>query len=127
MPSTKPKKLSGRLDPSVLPGTHHTRVFIGGSYVQTQTPVLRYFADVVWYTGQVKKAPAREILAGIQKSAQASGELRSMSAKQYARGLVEDAAYFVPRVLLAYFQQQEYPTEFDRALEYLAAMPTSGV
>ncbi len=81
----------------------------------------------VWYTGQVKKAPAREILAAIQKSGQASGELRSMSATQYARALVDDAAYFLPRKLLAYFQQQEYPTEFDRALEYLAAMPTSGV
>src|SRR5947209_7357459 len=82
---------------------------------------------VVWYTGQVKKAEPREILAGIQKNAQASGELRSMSTKQYARALVEDAAYFLPRKLLAYFQQQDYPTEFDRALEYLAAMPTSGV
>ena len=81
----------------------------------------------VWYTGQVKKAPAREILSGIQKGGQASGELRSMSTKKYAEALVEDATYFLPGKLLAYFRQREFPTKFDRALEYLAAMPTSGV
>ena len=41
------QKLAGQLDPSMLPGTHHTRVFIGGSYVETETPVLQYFGEVV--------------------------------------------------------------------------------
>src|SRR5258706_4838079 len=51
MRSAKRQKPRGRLDPSVLPGTHHTRVFIGGSYVETEMPVLRYFADVVKQNG----------------------------------------------------------------------------
>ena len=50
-----------------------------------------------------------------------------MSTKKYAAALVEDAPYFLPKKLLAYFKIQEHLTEFDRALEYLAAMPTSGV
>src|SRR4051794_34609789 len=41
------QNLAGQLDPSTLPGTHHTRGFIGGSYVETETPVLQYFGEVV--------------------------------------------------------------------------------
>ena len=39
------------LDPSSLPGRHDTRVFIGGSYVETRYSVLDYFADVVGRSG----------------------------------------------------------------------------
>jgi hypothetical protein len=84
-------------------------------------------AYTVWHTGEVRTAPAREILRAIQRSSQASGELRAMSVQRYAKALVEDAPYFLPKELLDYFQRQQYSTEFGRALEYLAAMPTSGV
>ena len=81
----------------------------------------------VFYTGDVRTAAAREILGRIQKSSQASGELRSMNTKKYADALVDDAPYFLPKTLLTYFHQQHFGSQYDRALEYLAAMPTSGV
>jgi hypothetical protein len=39
------------LDPSTLPGRHDTRVFIGGSYVETEYSVLEYIAHVVRRAG----------------------------------------------------------------------------
>ena len=94
---------------------------------RNQRPASREVAYTVWHTGEVRTASAEEILRTIQRSSQASGELRAMSAKRYAKALVEDAPYFLPKKLLDYFQRQQYSTPFDRALEYLAGMPTSGV
>ena len=45
----------------------------------------------VWQGGEVRTTTARAILAGIQKDAHASGELRSISPVRYANALVEDA------------------------------------
>src|SRR5438270_11645490 len=44
-------KAAPSLDPSNLPGTHHSRVFIGGSYVATETSVLEYFGEIVRKAG----------------------------------------------------------------------------
>ena len=63
-------------------------------------------------------ASAEQILHQIQRSGQASGELRAMSPRRYAKALVQDAPYFLPKKLLDFFGKQEYSTEFDRALEY---------
>src|SRR4051794_17689604 len=45
------KRQNKNLDPSLLPGTHHSRVFVGGSYVRTETSVLDYFGEVIRRSG----------------------------------------------------------------------------
>src|SRR5438270_14030407 len=45
------KRRTKWLDPSTLPGTHPTRVFIGGSYVETEYSVLQFFRDTVARSG----------------------------------------------------------------------------
>src|SRR5437763_1871577 len=81
----------------------------------------------VWYNGRVRMADAKEILAGIQKAARASKELRAMSVTTYAKALIDDAPFFLPKALLAHFEPRTFVSPFDQALEYLAAMPTSGI
>ena len=46
MPRATKRRQLKHLDPSRLPGTHHSRVFVGGSYVRTETSVLDYFGEV---------------------------------------------------------------------------------
>jgi hypothetical protein len=85
---------------------------------------LRY---TVWHNNQAQTAPACDVLRDIKSDTQDNRELQAMSVKQYAKALVEDAGYFLPEKLLRYFEKQAYESDYERALEYLAAMPTSGV
>jgi hypothetical protein len=80
----------------------------------------------VWDAGTVRRGTAKEILDSIRRAAN-NPEIKNMSAKQYADALVEDAPYFLDQDLLRALQSVDYPTEYDRALHYLAVMPSSRV
>jgi hypothetical protein len=50
-----------------------------------------------------------------------------MNVKEYAKALIEDAHYLLDQKLVGALAKQGYPTDFDRALHYLALMPSSRV
>ncbi|HZL38268.1 MAG TPA: hypothetical protein VFC78_23335 [Tepidisphaeraceae bacterium] len=80
------------------------------------------------YTGErLERGSAREILQRIRDGARPDSELSRITLDQYARGLVEDADYFIPKPTLTFLRQQVYPTIFDQALVYLAHMDSSQV
>src|SRR5438067_850695 len=78
-------------------------------------------------SGNTRHGSAREILEQIKANANADSTLKKLSLDKYARVLVQDAPYFLPKAALEFLGKQTYPSEFDQALEYLAAMPFSGV
>ena len=69
---------------------------------------------------------AFELLDWIRQHA-GSKVIKEMTTEQYAKLLVTDAPYFLPKDLLQFLEKQSYASEFDRALRYLSEMPTSGV
>lgn len=82
----------------------------------------------IWFAGATRTGGARELLEGIRREAGArSEEIRKLTTEEYARIIVADAGFFLPRDLLAFLRTQAYASEFDRALRYLAEMSTSGV
>ena len=81
----------------------------------------------VWDNGRIRRGSAREILEVIRARADQNDELQRLDVKEYARALIEDAAYLLDQKLFQAVSKQEYPTEFDRALHYLALMPSSRV
>jgi hypothetical protein len=80
----------------------------------------------VWDAGKIHQGSSTNILDTIRQGAE-NGEIKNMTVDQYAAALVNDAPYFLDQSLLDALQQVDYPTEYDRALNYLAAMPSSGV
>jgi hypothetical protein len=78
-------------------------------------------------SGRTRHGSAREILGQIKANANADSTLKKLSLDEYARVLIGDAPYFLPKAALEFLGKQSYPSEFDKALEYLAAMPSSGV
>src|SRR4051794_34951306 len=78
-------------------------------------------------SGHTRHGSAREILAQIKANANADSTLKKLTLDEYARVLIEDAPYFLPKAALEFLGKQNYPSEFDQALEYLAAMASSGV
>ena len=83
---------------------------------------------VIWFGGGTREGTARELLDGIRREGAVRSEtIRNLTADQYASVIVSDAAFFLPRDLLAFLRTQTYETEFDRALRYLAEMRDSGV
>jgi hypothetical protein len=85
-------------------------------------------AYTVFDHGRVRRGGARQVLEEIrQQAAQGNEEIDRMSVDQYADALIEDAPYFLDDELLKVMLQQDYPTKFDQALQYLAQTPTSGV
>jgi len=82
----------------------------------------------VWSNGRTRNGTAEEVLRAVQEDAQPDSALKGLSLGEYARLLVENATYFFPDgVVPEFLAAHEYATPFDRALEYLAAMPSSGV
>jgi hypothetical protein len=76
--------------------------------------------------GQTAQGSAMQILDRIRKDAQ-NPDIRKLNTSDYAKALVTDASFFLSKGDLAVLEQKHYPTAFDRALEYLAAMPSSSV
>ena len=82
----------------------------------------------VWDSGTVREGSARDILEQIRTAlAGDNEEISKMDVTSYARALIEDAPYFVDQELLKALRREQYPTDWDRALHYLASMPSSRV
>jgi len=82
----------------------------------------------VFNQGTILNGEAQDVLERIRKSAGAENEeIARMSVDEYATALLEDAPYFLEARLLDAMQKQSFDSEYDRALTYLAQMPTSGV
>src|SRR5215212_6346576 len=81
----------------------------------------------VWTGNKTRKGSARQILAAIQADANEDSAIKKLKLEEYSRVLIDDAAYFVPAGALKFLSKQSYPSEFDKALQYLAAMPSSGL
>ncbi|MGB7160242.1 MAG: hypothetical protein WBD40_19400 [Tepidisphaeraceae bacterium] len=78
--------------------------------------------------GATRQGDARIILEQFRQQAAANApEFGSMSVEQYADALIEDAPYFVERELFRALETQVFETKYDRALTYLAQMPSSGI
>ena len=73
----------------------------------------------VWHRGGMLKGDARAILERMRAGAR-NKELQAMNVEEYILALIEDAPYFVDEGLLEVLQSEEYASEADRALTYLA-------
>ncbi len=82
----------------------------------------------IFIDGKSRRGSAFDLLDGIRRDAASrSEEVARLSTDQYAALIVQDAAFFLDRDLLAYLKEQPYPSDYDRALRYLAEMVSSGV
>lgn len=80
-----------------------------------------------WAAGRTLRGTAKQILTQIQKNAKSDSMVGRISLDEYVNTLIEDGGLFFPdRTVPEFLANQEFPTSFDRALEYLAAMPSSG-
>ena len=78
--------------------------------------------------GQTRTGEALALLEEIRTEASRENEeIAQMNVEQYADALIEDAPYFLDDVLLKALQAQKFDSKFDRALTYLAQVPTSGI
>lgn len=78
--------------------------------------------------GATRQGDARVILEQFRQQAAANAqEFALMSVDEYADALIEDAPYFVERELFDALKAQRFETKYDRALTYLAQMPSSGI
>lgn len=80
----------------------------------------------VWDDGKLRTGSAKKILDEIRAAgAKRNDEFRKISTETYANDLIEDAPYFINKSLMKALAKEPYPTKYDRALNYLASMPTS--
>jgi hypothetical protein len=93
-------------------------------------PKLKNDTGATHYTvlidGATRSGTARELLESI-RSAAASEKLQALDTEEYAELLIKDAEYFVPEAALKFLEKQGFDSDCDRALQYLAVMPSSGV
>jgi hypothetical protein len=82
----------------------------------------------IWKGGVTFTATAQQALRKIQREARNDSKVRKLTVQKYAKSLIADAAYFFPDGIVPHFLlHQDYPSDYDRALEYLAVMPSSGM
>ncbi len=77
---------------------------------------------------RIRGGTAKTILEMIRRDAAKNApEIADMTVDGYANALIEDANYFVDADVLKQLKGGIYPSKFDKALVYLAAMPSSQV
>ena len=79
----------------------------------------------IWLSG-TQRGTAEQLLSRIRQKAK-SASIAKLSTGQYAKRLIADAPYFLPQDMHSFLEKQKYPSVYDKALRYLAEMPTSGV
>lgn len=90
-----------------------------------QAPATAY---TVWLNGQTRTGTAREVIEPIKHDARDDSAVKKMSVDEYVDSLIGDASLFFPGGIVPdYLMAQKYPDRYAQALEYLAAMPSSGV
>jgi hypothetical protein len=81
-----------------------------------------------WLNGRRIRGTAEDVLARIQRQAKPDSSLRKLAVEEYATSLIDNAAYFFPNGRVPHIlASHDFPTSFDKALEYLDAMPSSGI
>lgn len=93
----------------------------------TESKTLTGSLYTVWSSGSTFEGSAKDILKAIQADAKEDSAIKCMSVKQYAQALIQDAEFFIPKEALKFLENQEFESEYDQALQYLAAMLSSGV
>lgn len=81
----------------------------------------------IWLPDGIRRGSAFALLDRIRQESREESEVRKLDTEQYATRIIASAAYFLPGDLLEFLRGQEYDSDFDRALRYLAEMPDSGV
>jgi hypothetical protein len=82
----------------------------------------------VWIGGKTRRGSAEQILLRIRDNARSDSKLRDLDIQEYAATLISDAPYFFPDGKVPEFlEARHFASQYDQALEYLAAMPASGV
>lgn len=78
--------------------------------------------------GEILHGSAHDVLETVRRHVAADNdEIAKLNVDDYARALIEDAPYFLDAQLLHALEKQAFESPHDRALTYLAQMPTSGV
>lgn len=82
----------------------------------------------IYLDGQIRRGAARDLLKQIRDDAAGrSPEVAKMDTEHYASVIIDNAQFYLPKGVLDYFATQEFESEYERALRYLAEMPESGV
>ncbi len=82
----------------------------------------------IFNAGRVLQGDARLVLESIrQLSGEDNDEIRGMTIDEYAAAIIEDAPYFLETNLLHSLSKVPFSSSYERALTYLAQMPTSDV
>jgi hypothetical protein len=82
----------------------------------------------IWFDGETRSGSASELLEHIRSvAARKSEEIRKLNVAQYAERIVADAAFYLPKDLLAFLRKQRFESDDARALRYLSEMESSGV
>ncbi len=82
----------------------------------------------VYDNGRILTGAPKTILEAIrQRAAENVQEVRDIDVATYAGFLIEDAEYFLDERLLKAMENVSFNDDFERALTYMAHMPTSGV
>lgn len=76
----------------------------------------------------VRAGTARELLETIRaQGAVRNEEIRKMNTDEYVQALIEDAPYFIRQEVYKRLRDESFPTDYDRALVYLASSDSSQV
>lgn len=82
----------------------------------------------IYLDGQIRRGTARDLLKQIRDDAASrSPEVAKMDTDRYASVIIDNAKFSLPKGVLHFFATQEFESEYERALRYLAEMPESGV
>lgn len=82
----------------------------------------------VFSDGRMLRGTPQEVLEAVRAiNAADNEEIQAMTLDQYAAAIIEDAPYFLEAHLLNALEKVDYDTASERALVYLAQMPTSDV
>jgi len=79
----------------------------------------------VWDDATIRSGTAQEILQQIVSKSAADTEIGRMNVDQYAKALIRNAPYYLPKSVLQEVSGREYHTLYDKALSLLSIMPAS--
>jgi hypothetical protein len=79
----------------------------------------------VWDDATIRSGTAREILQEIVNKPTINAEISRMDVDQYAKALIKNAPYYLPKSVLQEVSGRDFQTLYDKALSLLSIMPAS--
>lgn len=79
----------------------------------------------VWDDSTIRIGTAKQILEQIVAKPTINAEISHMSVDQYAHALIENAPYYLPKMVLEELGTRKFSTLYDKALSLLSVMPAS--